>query len=252
MDEVERRIKALGGKDEVVRRAAARALRDTGDPRAVEPLIRGLEDEGWRVRKAAARGLGKIGDPRAVKPLVRALEDKNEWVRIYAARALGQIKDPRAVKPLIRALEDKNVRQSVASALGKIGDPRAVETLTQALGDKDMVVRKAAGRALEKIPEKVTRRRYLSELLLRLDQGHELINRESLGQIFSAPGIQCDLELAFHRFVGFMSPSIQGEVMLRLGVHLIPVDFVGTGFRPFRVHRAWRCDANTVSILSRS
>ena len=44
MDEVERRIKALGGKDEVVRRAAARALRDTGDPRAVEPLIRGLED----------------------------------------------------------------------------------------------------------------------------------------------------------------------------------------------------------------
>lgn len=42
--------------------------------RDVEGLIKALKDEDWNVREAAASALGEIGDKRAVKPLKDALE----------------------------------------------------------------------------------------------------------------------------------------------------------------------------------
>jgi HEAT repeat protein len=42
----------------------------------VEPLIAALKDENSDVRQAAAKALGKIGDPRAVEPLIAALSDE--------------------------------------------------------------------------------------------------------------------------------------------------------------------------------
>jgi HEAT repeat protein len=175
-------IKALRyRKDEGVRQAAARALGEIKDPRAVEPLSAALKDERFSVRQAAAEALGKIKDPRAVEPLSAALKDAEGRVRLAAAEALGKIKDPRAVEPLIAALTDKNsdvraaatealvkigapavetliaalkdaewrgVRQAAAEALGAIGDARAMETLIAALKDKDSDVRQAAAEAL--------------------------------------------------------------------------------------------------------
>ena len=40
-----------------------------------------------RVRRAAAKALGKLKDPRALEPLIRALEDKEPTVREAAAHA---------------------------------------------------------------------------------------------------------------------------------------------------------------------
>ncbi len=141
-------IKALrNGRDWGVNREAAEALGKIGDPRAVEPLIAVIKDEGI---SEAARALGKIGDSRAVAPLIAVLKDKN--LRKDAVEALGKIGGP-AVDPLIAALkdEDRHVRRAAAEALGKIGDPRAVEPLNASLEDKADYVRVIAAEALGKI-----------------------------------------------------------------------------------------------------
>ena len=103
--DVKRLIKALGYQQSSdVRRAAAEALGTIGDGRAVEPLIRALNDSDWLVRRKAAEALGTIGDGRAVEPLIRALNDADSDVRVSAAGALGTIGEP-AVEPLIRGTQ---------------------------------------------------------------------------------------------------------------------------------------------------
>ena len=56
-------------------------------------LIAGLKDKNLAVRKAAAKALGNIGDHRAVEPLIAALGDAKADVREAAAEALGAIGD---------------------------------------------------------------------------------------------------------------------------------------------------------------
>ena len=88
---VEKLIEALRyKKDSNVCRAAARALGNIGDARAVEPLIALLRDRDRDVCKAAAEALEKIGEP-AVEPLVAALKDPWGPVRQHAAELLGKI-----------------------------------------------------------------------------------------------------------------------------------------------------------------
>jgi HEAT repeat protein len=134
-------VSSLADDDPNVRQAAARALGELGDVRAVGPLIAALKDEDSRTHKAAAKALGEIGDP-AIERLIAALEDKDPPTREAAARALGELGDARAVDPLIAALEneDSGTRRAAAKALGEIGDPRAAVPLAVALFDKDEVV----------------------------------------------------------------------------------------------------------------
>ena len=61
-------IKKLGHRKRYVRFTAVEELGELGDARAVEALIRTLEDECDDVRSAAADALGKLGDARAVEP----------------------------------------------------------------------------------------------------------------------------------------------------------------------------------------
>jgi HEAT repeat protein len=77
----------------------------------------GYEKEA-KVREAAAWALGDVHDPRAVEPRVGALKETQSLVRSSVAEALGQI-----VEPLIGALGDQdwNVRRAAAQALGGLG-----------------------------------------------------------------------------------------------------------------------------------
>ena len=90
-------IRALGDSDSDVRAVAAWALVKIGTP-AVPALIKALGD--WwseNVRRAAAEALGDLGDPQAVPPLIQALGDDWDAVRFAAAWALGKLGDPQAV-----------------------------------------------------------------------------------------------------------------------------------------------------------
>lgn len=68
----------------------------------------------------AAVALGNSGNPEAVAPLVRALEDPEPLVRGHAAWALGQLGGPRARQALDTARHreaDRGAREEVESAL---------------------------------------------------------------------------------------------------------------------------------------
>jgi HEAT repeat protein len=55
-----------------------------------------------------ARALGLLGDPSAVPPLVKSLEQADTVIEVASsAQALGLLGDHRAVEPLIRVLEDR-------------------------------------------------------------------------------------------------------------------------------------------------
>ena len=142
--------------------AAASALGNIGDPRAVEPLVEVLKEATSAAQQIAATALGKIGDLGAVESVLEALFDwEVEWAAQWRTRRevptiplggsgddgedegersatriplLEDIGDARAVLQLVRALDDaEGVVSSVAWALGNIGDPRATEALIAAL-----------------------------------------------------------------------------------------------------------------------
>jgi HEAT repeat protein len=131
---------------------AENALAEIGEP-VVEPLIALLSDSKYsNIWWLVAGALERIGDKRAVEPLIRMLENpaSRDYVlaRKYAAYAFAELKDARAVDVLIGMLherlhveEDDEIYDepehetiaAVAGALTKIGDPRALEPLVNRL-----------------------------------------------------------------------------------------------------------------------
>ena len=180
-----------------MRKAAAQALGNIADPRAVEPLINTLKDEDLYVRKAAAQALGNTADPRAVEPLINTLKDEDLSVREAAAdalimlgepavKALGNIGDPLAVDLLIAFLEDDrwSVRKAAAEALGVIGDPQAVEPLIAALKDAvDFYETEAVAHALGTIGDP----RAVESLITTL-QGNSEHERQAAAEALGAIG----------------------------------------------------------------
>jgi beta-lactamase regulating signal transducer with metallopeptidase domain len=130
-------VDLLSSESPRLRERAAVALGETGDSRAVNPLIGVLDDPDAGVREHAVTALGALEDERAVPPLCDLLlRDPHPVVREHAAAALGSIGDSRAVIPLCDALlqdRDPVVREHAATALGYIGDNRAHGALTDAL-----------------------------------------------------------------------------------------------------------------------
>jgi HEAT repeat protein len=181
-------IRALGySADTDVRRAAATALGELGDRRAVEPLSLALRnpdwEHDWRDMGAAADALARLGAP-SVGPLISALAYHSTVVRVSAAEALGAIGRPAvgplvallgdadletretaaqvltdigadAIDQLVEALNDESTgrRLRAAEVLGKIGDQRAVEPLIRALKDQLPGVQQAAAKSLAEIAD---------------------------------------------------------------------------------------------------
>jgi HEAT repeat protein len=167
-------------KSEFVRREAAYAEGRTRSRVAIEALITLVaSDKEAGVRGAAAVALGEIGDARAVNVLSAALgrrvsasgilsratfrkSEENDFVRRAAAVALGQIKSRDGVPALVAALTNEragdDVRRESARALGLIGDPSATPALRAALIARDPYLSQIAAEALHRIePGNATR-----------------------------------------------------------------------------------------------
>lgn len=144
-DDVPGLAAALSDPSSDVRRMAAEALGEKGDPAAAFPLLKELDDEDVHARKAAAEALGLVlekapagtpGRPEAVDALIRLLGDPDYGVRYNSAAGLSHLRSRRAVPALVTVLErdpDEAVRSEAAWALGQTGDPVAVEPLVVAL-----------------------------------------------------------------------------------------------------------------------
>ena len=143
-DEVDVLIKQLTKGNPTQRVAAAKALGEKKDPRAVSPLITTLKsDVFWDARLAAEDALARIGAP-SVAPLVQLLkEDKDCYVRRRAARALKEVKDacdPKALKNATQQDIDCCVRRFAAKALADIKDPSVAEFLDDAMKKKNLEI----------------------------------------------------------------------------------------------------------------
>ncbi|MBU2103184.1 MAG: HEAT repeat domain-containing protein [Candidatus Omnitrophota bacterium] len=135
---------------------AAEALVKIGAP-SVEPLIGVLKNSRERVvRSAAASALGQLHDARAIEPLIESFRGEDSLFRLYVAEALGQIGKP-AIGSLSVLLENRNeiMREAATVSLGQIAmfkrDTRAAEYLLISLRDDDVAVRRQAAVALYNI-----------------------------------------------------------------------------------------------------
>ena len=178
-------VVATRTEDSDVREVALRALARIADPRAVEPLIKALENaEVWLApriadilarhgeavvapliavlnegnhrpaRAWAANVLGEVRAQRAFPSVVRLLDDPDDEVRAKAATALGRVGDRRAVGYLVdHLLSDPApfVRARISAALGQLGGPEVIERLVRALGDPAWWVRMRTVDALEHV-----------------------------------------------------------------------------------------------------
>jgi HEAT repeat protein len=172
-------IKALQYKgDTDIRRTAADALGDIGEPRAIQPLIFALKyEENQNVRQAAARALRKIGEP-AINPLIASLRDKQLYQPVMellekigpgamdslvaalkdpqvcggAARALAQVGGIHALGPLSEAIkEDTRCAPIITEALGLIDDRRSVEILIESYYNGDDQMRQTATKTIREM-----------------------------------------------------------------------------------------------------
>jgi HEAT repeat protein len=99
---------------------ATNALVELGEP-ALERLVKALKDRDEMVRKQAVLALGRIKHGGAVDPLIEMLSDADWFTRLTAAAALEAIGDPRgreAIKPLTKD-PDMVVRMRVERILAK-------------------------------------------------------------------------------------------------------------------------------------
>lgn len=154
-------IEALSDPDPDIRMISSELLGITRDSNAVVPLVGVLSDDWWRnARLAAAEALGEIGDRRAVKALLNALNDVDDAVRGTSAWALGIIGDGSAIEALVSILnrigQGKYARRGATWALGEIGDRSAISSLRAALNDDDADVRELAAWALGEIGDTKT------------------------------------------------------------------------------------------------
>lgn len=121
---------------------------------AVPQLITLLSDSDEWVRIAAARALGELNDRRALDAVVARLADDKWRVRQLAAWALSEMKDPRAVAALCNLLLSDprvEVRRGAAEALGEIASAEALPSLKQALNDAESSVSAKAAWAISEI-----------------------------------------------------------------------------------------------------
>ena len=139
-DEVSILIANLKHDNYDVRQEAIRALGESKDARAVEPLLNILGEHISpprlisKVKSRTAIALSKIGE-KAVPALINALTSvqDNPETSYWIMDALGMTKDKRAIEPLTKALDSKHraIRAGAIVALGQIGDAQALEPLIE-------------------------------------------------------------------------------------------------------------------------
>ncbi len=96
-----------------IRRLAVVYLGITGDPAAVPPLCKALEDRTVSVRRTAGDSLSDLADLRAIPPMTKALKDSNKLVRWRAARFLYETGDESALPALRESKDDPEFEVSM-------------------------------------------------------------------------------------------------------------------------------------------
>jgi WD40 repeat protein len=84
------------------------ALGNSGDPRALEPLLALVKAKDYRASGDAAFAIGYLGDPKAEPVLIQALTESG-WPQLQASRALAVLGSSKAL-PALEKLADEGSR----------------------------------------------------------------------------------------------------------------------------------------------
>jgi HEAT repeat protein len=98
----------LDASDPDTRLKAAEMMALVPAPEGVDPLIRALYDPINKVRELCAAALWLYGDRRAIEPLIRLLDDSDPDVRCAAAQSLGRLGGGKAHRALEQAYEKES------------------------------------------------------------------------------------------------------------------------------------------------
>ncbi|HYY99565.1 MAG TPA: HEAT repeat domain-containing protein, partial [Pyrinomonadaceae bacterium] len=151
---------ALRREDGMVRHYAVIGIAGMSGEEAFAALSQAVLDTHGSVREEAARALSRSGDARAVEPMLRALDEEifvdllnsKTDLRVSVVVALGRMAPEALAAGLMRSLESEHasVRRRAAELVGYyVGDERALEALTRlAESDPAAEVRSAADAAL--------------------------------------------------------------------------------------------------------
>jgi hypothetical protein len=107
----------------LVRTRVINALGELKDKRAVEVLLKTVEDKLPQVRAAATEALGKIETDRAFTAVVLRLQDGDPFVRETAAKTLGRLQRPESLDALNTAARKEpvpHVREAMEAAIRSI------------------------------------------------------------------------------------------------------------------------------------
>lgn len=119
------------------RAGAARRLGESGDRRALLPLVEAARSTEPALAQAALGALGRLGDARAVPPLVALLGTTSGRTRYAVLAGLAALRDESSVDPVAALLSDPDpsARQLAVRALGWIAPDDLFTRLSPALGD---------------------------------------------------------------------------------------------------------------------
>lgn len=120
------------------RAAAAYALGELKDPRAVEALYHALGDEWIFTQIVAAEALGKIGDRSIIPKLIEGLF-KDEKRKYGILVALRHLPTKEAAGPLIELLKqekDYQIRNEIITTMAVTENPQAVAPLLQIIEEE--------------------------------------------------------------------------------------------------------------------
>ncbi len=116
----------LNDEDKDVRLFVCDIIGKFGTEKALDYLIKALNDPEVNVRNSAVMGIGKVQSNRAVEALAELLSrEEDTWVRFSIIESLTQINLPLAKEVLREALyQEKNelVLKSLLDAIAKFGD----------------------------------------------------------------------------------------------------------------------------------
>jgi len=132
-------------------RAAAATLLVAFGSAAVPSMAPLIKSKSCDVRLMTVQALSIIGDRSSLAAIEIAAADSDENVRLAAVGTLGGLGLSSAVPALSKSLaKDKSldVRLAAADALGQVACRSAVEPLVEAVTDHEVLVRRAATRAL--------------------------------------------------------------------------------------------------------
>jgi HEAT repeat protein len=151
-------------RDPEQRYLAADYLGDSGDPRAIQPLIPLLGAGDPHVRARAVRSLGKLGAVESTQAVVElARSDTVIWVREWALEALTKIPQADPVPVLVDSLRDTewSIRRLALWLLAQTADINALDPIQLAEASDRWTRRKhyrRARRSIEKAQSSTSER----------------------------------------------------------------------------------------------